>query len=85
MPSILTPGGVIFSASSFYNEIEVNALAQINTDGTLDITIQSLWGDFYVGNSVLSVYTSDIPAPGILGLFGLGLLGIGAAGRMRKA
>ncbi len=85
-------GGIIGSASSFVNEIEVEALAQINSAGTLDVTIQSLFGDFFVGNSVLSVSTNgtsndasaSVPAPGILGMLGLGLLGIGVAGRMRK-
>lgn len=80
-------GGVLGSASSFVNEIEVNALAQINADGMLDITIESLWGDFYVGQSVLSVYTtntSDAPAPPVLGILLIGLLSMSAAGRMRK-
>jgi hypothetical protein len=85
-------GGVIGSASSFVNEIEVEALAQINSAGTLDVTIQSVFGDFFVGESVLSVNINDtsndasasVPAPGILGMLGLGLLGIGVAGRIRK-
>ena len=78
-------GGIIFSASSFYNELEVNALAQINSTGMLDITIRSLAGDFYVGQSVLTIETASMPEPGILGIASLGLLGIGAACRIRKA
>lgn len=89
-------GGLSISASanSFSNELEVNALAEVNSSGMLDITIASLWGDFYIGQSVLtveaigqSVSTSDVssvPEPGILGMLGIGLLGIGAARRMSK-
>lgn len=82
-------GGIIGSATSFVNEVEVEALAQINSEGTLDVKIVSLFGDFFVGQSVLSVNTtstnSDVPAPPILGVLGLGLLGVGAAGRVRKS
>jgi len=85
-------GGLLFSASSFYNDLEVNALAKINDTGMLDITIGSLLGDFYVGQSVLSVEVndvltaevSDIPEPSILAIFGLGLLGLGISHRIRK-
>jgi hypothetical protein len=81
----LDTGGIIFSATSFYNELEVNALAQINETGLLDITIRSLAGDFYVGQSVLTVETASMPEPTILGIAGLGLLllGMGAARRIR--
>ena len=80
-------GGLIFSASSFSNELEVNALAEINDTGMLDISITSLWGDFYVGQSVLTVETADasVPEPGILGILSLGLLGLGIAHRIRKS
>lgn len=43
-----------------------------------------LVGDFYVGQSVLTIETASVPEPGILGITGLGLLGIGAARRIRK-
>ena len=79
-------GGVIYSASSFYNDLEINALAQINSVGSLDITIQSLWGDFYVGQSILTVETVAIavPEPTILGLLGLGLFGLVMVRRIQK-
>lgn len=79
-------GGILIStaASSFFGDLEVNALAQVNSVGMLDITIASLWGDFYVGQSVLTVETNSVPEPGVLGMLGIGLLGLGVARRMRK-
>lgn len=81
-------GGILFSASDFVNELEVNALASLNADGILDVSISSLWGDFYVGDSVLTVETTDpvsVPEPSIIALFGLGLIGLGFARKQRKA
>lgn len=77
-------GGFSFG-SGFYNELEVEALAAINMDGELDVTVKSLYGDFWLGDSILSVNTSEVPGPGILGLFGIGLVGLGLARRKRSA
>src|SRR5690606_18466868 len=30
--------------------------AQLQLDGTLDVTVASLWGDFYLGSSTLTVF-----------------------------
>jgi hypothetical protein len=82
------------SANSYSSALEVNALAEINSTGMLDITIASLWGDFYIGKSILTVEAIDqsistaevssVPEPGVLGMLGLGLLGIGVARRISK-
>ena len=79
-------GGILIStaASSFFGDLQVNALAQINSVGMLDITIYSWWGDFSVGQSVLTVEVNSVPEPGVLGMLGLGLLGLGVARQMRK-
>jgi len=79
-------GGILIStaASSFFGDLEINALTQINSVGELDITIYSWWGDFTVGQSVLTLETNSVPEPGVLGMLGIGLLGLGVARRMRK-
>jgi hypothetical protein len=81
-------GGITFtmgdaSAASFSGELEVNALGALNADGLLDVTVVSILGDFYVGDSVLTVETADIPAPSALLLMSLGLLGLGFARKMK--
>jgi hypothetical protein len=47
----------------------------------LQVTVQSLWGDFRVGESILSVEVSEVPVPGTLGLLGAGLAALGLARR----
>lgn len=78
-------GGILDSARLFNNGLEVNALAQINAFGTLEVTVSSLFGDFYVGQSVLTVNAAQVPEPGILALLGFGFLGFGLARRVRKS
>ena len=78
-------GGLTNGTSDFSSALEINALAALNADGLLDVTVTSTRGDFWVGNSVLEVITSDVPEPGTLALLGLGLAGLGAARRSQKA
>jgi hypothetical protein len=73
-------GGLTFG-SAFVGNLEVNALAAINSDGLLDVTVTSLFGDFYVGNSVLTVTTESVPVPSALILLSLGLMGLGGIRR----
>ncbi len=76
-------GGFTFG-SAFVGDLEVNALNAINADGRLEVTVTSLLGDFYVGNSVLTVNTQSVPTPPVPLLMGLGLLGMGVI-RRRKS
>lgn len=82
-------GGISFGTdgSTFGTDLEVNALAAINGDGQLDVTVWSLWGDFIVGNSVLNleildsvspanIEPVDVPEPGVMILLAIGLIGL---------
>lgn len=70
----LDTGGFSFG-SAFVNDVEVKALGELNSDGFLNVTIASLWGDFWVGQSVLSVVT-EVPEPATFGLMMIGLLSL---------
>ena len=72
-------GGLTFGA--FGDSLGVQALGSLNADGLLQVTVQSLWGDFRVGESILSVEVSEVPVPGTLGLLGAGLAALGLARR----
>lgn len=85
-------GWVGVTAGNSFNNVQISgqALASINQDGLLDVTIQSLWGDFYVGDSTLTITTDDglavgsaavanVPEPGLLMLLAVGMVGLGVA------
>lgn len=73
-------GGFTFG-TTFYNELEFEALAAINMDGYLDVTVKAITGDFWLGDSILKVKTADVPGPGVLGLMVIGLAGLGLSRR----
>jgi len=86
--------GLIFPVDAFSTDLGVSALAQVNATGILDVSVYSLWGDFYVGKSVLTIDTgtgeqaierASVPEPTILALLGFGALGFGFARRTRRS
>ncbi len=79
-------GGLTFG-SAFLGDLEVNALGELNHDGMLNVKVKSLWGDFWVGDSTLTVYTAPtaVPEPSVLMLLGAGMLGLGLSRRRRRS
>lgn len=64
----------------------IAGLFELNLLGTLTVTITAITGDFMFGGShlVADGYTT-VPEPSTIALLGIGLLGIAAGARRRKA
>jgi len=84
----LEDGGLVLNPTvNWSGNLGFSSLVKLNTDGTLFVQVNSLLGDFVIGNSTLSVIAKNVSAPesSSLMLFGLGLLGLGMMRRKARA
>jgi hypothetical protein len=73
------------SGSEWTNNWTFSGVWQLESSGHLTVAISSgsLFGDFYLGSSTLTVKGHSVPEPGTLALFGAALLGFGLIRRKR--
>ena len=82
----LQDGGLnINPVESWFGNLGVSSLAKLNADGTLFVEVWSTLGDFFVGQSTLTVKTSSVPESSSLVLLALGLLGLGVMRKKARA
>jgi hypothetical protein len=75
-----------FGDNAFTSGFSLFGLLELNTAGSLTVTVSSLLGDFNVGTSSLTARGySQVPEPGTIALLGLGLLGVGLGRRKKLA
>lgn len=62
---------------------DLGSFESLNRSGTLEAALFGVFGEFHLDSAVLTVYAETVPEPGIVGLFAIGLILFGMAGRIR--
>jgi hypothetical protein len=90
-PGVLGDGFYNFNYSNQTYDWSIAGLIDINHDGTLNVSINSWWGDFNLdwstlvarGDNGTETGTAPVPEPSTILLMGTGILGLVAYGRKR--
>jgi hypothetical protein len=88
-PGILGDRAFFDLSGTQYGDWSLQGVLMLEDTGRLTVTISSWFGDFFLGDSTLTVKgdkgSTRVPEPGTLALFGAALLGFGMRRRFRKA
>lgn len=60
----------------FGTQLSASSLLHLNQNGLLDVTLNSIYGDFKAVDSTLTVRTAQVPEPSSLALLAAGIFGI---------